>query len=294
MNAVMQSAIGASELAVVLALARAGNLAAAGQQLGVDGSTVFRAVQRAEKLLGQRLFERSRAGYRPNELGARLAQHAERIEAELESARGLTQRGTASVSGQVRISTTDTLLHGLLLPALAALVANHPHLQLETHASNELANLTQREADIALRATKRPPPHLVGRALGPIRVALYASKGVVKNRRRLPDPATLPWLAVDDALPEHPSVRWRRRHQSQVVPRILVNSIQSVFEGIVVGAGVGIVPLFMARGRSDLVALSGPLDDAETELWMLTHPESRHLRRIATVATHIADALVLA
>ena len=54
------------------------------------------------------------------------------------------------------------------------------------------------------------------------------------------------------------------------------------------------LPLFMARGRSDLVALSGPLDDAETELWMLTHPESRHLRRIATVATHIADALILA
>ena len=209
MTASVQPAIGASELGIVLALTRAGTLAAAGQQLGVDGSTVFRTVQRAEKLLGQRLFERSRAGYRPSELGSRLAQHAERIETELEAARALTQHADARVSGRVRISTTDTLLHGLLLPALAALVAEHPQLQLETHASNELANLTQREADIALRATKRPPPHLVGRALGPIRVALYASKAVAKGRRRAPDPATLPWLAVDDALPEHPSVRWR-------------------------------------------------------------------------------------
>jgi DNA-binding transcriptional LysR family regulator len=74
----------------------------------------------------------------------------------------------------------------------------------------------------------------------------------------------------------------------------LVNSIQSVFEGIVVGAGIGIVPLFMARGRSDLLALTGPLDDAETQLWLLTHSESRHLRRIAIVAAHLADALVLA
>lgn len=294
MSAQMQSGIGASELGIVLALARAGTLAAAGQQLGVDGSTVFRAVQRAEKLLGQRLFERSRAGYRPNELGTRLVQHAERIETELEAARALTQQGGGVVSGRVRISTTDTLLHGLLLPALAALVAEHPHLQLETHASNELANLTQREADIALRATQRPPPHLVGRVLGPIRVALYASKTVVKGKRRAFDPSTFPWLAVDDALPEHPSVLWRRRHRPQVTPRILVNSIQSVFEGIVVGAGIGIVPLFMARGRSDLVALSGPLDDAETQLWMLTHPESRHLRRISTVAAHLADAVVLA
>ena len=77
------------------------------------------------------------------------------------------------------------------------------------------------------------------------------------------------------------------------MPRILVNSIQSVFEGIVASAGIGIVPLFMARDRSDLVALSGPLDDAETQLWMLTHPESRHLRRIATVAAHLAHAHVL-
>src|SRR5438552_18404528 len=123
MNASTQSTLGAADLATLLALARTGTLAGAGALISVDGSTVFRAVQRAEKLLGQRLFERSRAGYRPNELGARLAQHAERIEAELESARGLTQRGTASVSGRVRISTTDTLLHGLLLPALAALVA---------------------------------------------------------------------------------------------------------------------------------------------------------------------------
>jgi DNA-binding transcriptional LysR family regulator len=294
MTAQMQSRIGAAELGVVLALTRSGNLAGAGQQLGVDGSTVFRTVQRAEKALGQRLFERSRSGYRVNELGARLVQHAERIETELEAARALTQHDAGTVSGRVRISTTDTLLHGLLLPALAGLVADHPHLQLETHASNELANLMQREADIALRATRRPPQHLVGRPLGPIRVALYASKALAKGRRRSLDPAALPWLAVDEAMPEHPSVSWRRRHQPQVVPRLLVNSIQSVFEGIVVGAGIGIVPLFMARGRSDLLALTGPLDDAETQLWLLTHSESRHLRRIAIVAAHLADALVLA
>jgi len=288
-----QPGIGASELGVVLALTRAGNLAGAGQQLGVDGSTVFRTVQRAEKALGQRLFERSRSGYRVNELGARLVQHAERIETELEAARALTQHDAGTVSGRVRISTTDTLLHGLLLPALAGLIRDHPHLQLETHASNELANLMQREADIALRATRRPPQHLVGRPLGPIRVALYASKALGKGRPRSLDPAALPWLAVDEALPEHPSVSWRRRHRPQVVPRLLVNSIQSVFEGIVVGAGIGIVPLFMARGRNDLLALTGPLDDAETQLWLLTHPESRHLRRIAIVAAHLADALVL-
>lgn len=293
MNATTQYQLGASELALLLALVRAGTLAGAGPLIGVDGSTVFRGVQRAEKALGQRLFERSRAGYRPTELGIRLARHAEAIEAELDAARGAARREVGAVGGTVRISTTDTILHGLLLPALQALTAQHPHLQLEASANNELANLTRRETDLALRATRKPPPHLIGRDLGPIRVALFAAKPRSRARAPAIDPSTAAWIAVDDALPEHPSVLWRRKHYPQVVPRVLLNSVQSVFEAIVAGVGIGIVPLFLAQGRSELVALTEPLAEYENRLWLLTHPESRHLRRISTVAAHLAGAIVL-
>jgi DNA-binding transcriptional LysR family regulator len=186
-----------------------------------------------------------------------------------------------AVGGSVRVSTTDTVLHGLLLPALGALMAAHPALRIEVMTRNELANLTQREADIALRATTRPPQHLVGRHLGPIRVAVCAAAAVVRGHAV--DPASAPWIAVDDALPEHPSVRWRRRHHPQVVPRLLASSVLSVCEAVAGGLGIGIVPLFMLRGRS-----------AESQLWLLTHPESRHLRRIATAAGPIAAAIDLA
>ena len=294
MNASTQSTkLGASDLAVLLALVRSGTLAGAGALLGVDGSTVFRTVQRAEKALGQRLFERSRAGYRSTDLGLRLAQHAEAIEAELDAARSAVQSQRGTVSGSVRITLTDTILHGLVLPALRELMTQHPHLQLEARVSNELANLTQREADIAVRATRKPPAYLVGRELGPLRVAIYAARPKSRGKAREIDAASAPWLAVDDALPEHPSVRWRRKHLPQVEPRILLNSIQSVFEGIVAGVGIGIVPIFLAERREDLTALTGPLDDCETSLWMLTHPESRHLRRISTVAAHLAQTIVL-
>lgn len=295
MNASVQSTpLGAPELAVLLALVRSGTLAGAGTLLGVDGSTVFRTVQRAEKALGQRLFERSRAGYRATELGLRLAQHAEAIEAELDAARSAARSEVGAVGGTVRLTLTDTVLNGLVLPVLGPLMARHPHLRFEARVANELANLTQREADIALRATSKPPPHLVGRELGPIRVALYAARPRGRAKARDIDAAAAPWLAVDEALPEHPSVRWRRRHLPQVAPRILLNSIQSVLEGIVAGIGIGIVPIFLAQRRADdVVALTGPLDEAETSLWMLTHPESRHLRRISTVAAHLAQTIVL-
>jgi DNA-binding transcriptional LysR family regulator len=295
MNALVQSTqsnLGAQELAVLLALVRAGNLAGAGALAGVDASTVFRTVQRAEKSVGQRLFERSREGYRPTELGARLAQHAERIEAELEAARAMAKTESSAVTGTVRISTTDTILTGLLLPALKPLMAEHPLLRLDVTARNELANLSMREADIALRATTRPPPHVVGRQLGVIRSAVYGPKPA-RGRARAVELAEARWIVVDDALPEHPSVRWRKKHCPKVLPALQVNSIQSVIDAVEAGLGVGIGPCFLAQPRAGLVMIEGPLAECETQLWLLTHPESRHLRRIATVSSHLAAHLSL-
>jgi DNA-binding transcriptional LysR family regulator len=299
MNASMQGQprprdLGTPELALLLALVRAGNLAGAAQLAGVDASTVFRTVQRTEKSLGQRLFERSRPGYRATELGQRLAEHAERIETELEAARSVAQAPEAAVSGVVRVSTTDTLLTGLLLPTLAALRDAHPLLRLEITASNELANLTQRETDVALRATLKPPPHLVGRSLGAIRNVVFIARSRAPRRRAQVDLATQPWLVVDDALPEHPSVRWRRKHLPKVEPALRLNGVQWVFDAVRAGLGVGIAPLFLARLHDDVVALTPPLAECETQLWLLTHPESRHLRRIQAVANHIVQTVSLA
>lgn len=288
-----QYQISPADLEVVLALARAGTLATAGERLSVDASTVFRSLQRIERGLGRPLFERTRSGYLPTELASQLAAHAEQLESALEAARGCVESAPAQISGSVRITTTDTILHGLIAPALKSLEARHSLLSYELHTGNELASLTRRDADIAVRATRRPPQHLVGKRVGPIRVALYAAaKGGVRTFADV-QAGKADWIAPDDALPEHPSVLWRRRHMPKVTPRYRVNSILSVLELVALGLGVGILPLFLASGRRDVVALTDPLDDAETDLWLLTHPESRHLRRVGAVYSHLAQTMTM-
>lgn len=296
MIASKQCGLSADDLKTVLALVRGGTLAHAGERLGVDASTVFRGLQRIERRLGHSLFERTRAGYRAGEEAQALALHGEQIEAVLEaahelSAPGATARGS-QVAGTVRITTTDTILHGLVAPALQALRGPHPLLEFELHTGNELASLTRRDADIAVRATKRPPQHLLGKRVGPIRMALYARKGSVKGY----DEAQAPhwnWIAPDDALPEHPSVVWRKRHFPKVVPRWRVDSILTVAELVALGLGVGLLPLFLGEARNDLVRLTEPIDECTTDLWLLAHPESRRLRRLATVYGHLAQTLEL-
>jgi DNA-binding transcriptional LysR family regulator len=88
-------------------------------------------------------------------------------------------------------------------------------------------------------------------------------------------------------------VLWRKRHFPKLSPRYRVNSILSVPELVALGLGVGIVPLFLAAGRRDVVRLTEALDESQTELWLLTHAQSRHLRRVGAVYTHLAQAMTM-
>ncbi len=289
----MQYELAPADLALVLALHRAGTLAAAGERLGVNASTVFRMLQRLERGLGQALFERGRRGYQAMALARTLAAQAEQVEAALETARAAAQAQPGEAAGTVRLTTTDTLLHGLLAPALAALHRQQPRLQFELHTGNELASLTRRDADIALRATTRPPAHLVGRRVGPIRVALYAARSSPIRHWDQVEAGEAAWVAPDDGLPEHPSVRWRQQHFPTLQPAWRTGSVQSVAELVSQGLGVGVLPLFLAEPRRELRRLTEPLDDAQTDLWLLTHPETRHLPRVHTVYDHLARTLTL-
>jgi DNA-binding transcriptional LysR family regulator len=273
---------------MVLALVRGGTLADAAQRSGSDPSTVFRALQRLEKATGQRLFERTRHGYLPTEAATELARHAERIEGELEAAHGVLRGGTPQVVGRVRLTTTDSVLRGLVLPVLAPLSKEHPGLQLELHSTNQLLSLSRRDADLALRATPRPPEHLIGRDLGRIRFAVMGLRG--ERRRSL---ESLEWIAPDESMPDHPTVRWRRKQLPKVVPRHLVDGIVGVADAVLMGLGVGALPLFMLDAEPRLKLLSEVLEGCESTLWLLAHPESRHLPRIATVYQHLAESIRL-
>lgn len=291
MNASAQYQLTAGDLEVLLALARGGNLAEAGKRLAANASTVFRTVQRIEKQLGQTLFTRSRTGYLPNDMALSIVAHAERIETELDAARAASQTSQEEVTGIVRLTTTDSILQGMVIPKLGELTAQHPRLQLELLASNEVANLSKRDADIAIRGTSKPPEHLVGHHLGRASFALYVSKALYEAKGREKDPSAYDWIVLDESMPDHPALRWRKKNYPKVLPRYYLGSLLTLGEAVRSGLGVGMMSTFRSKDDPGLQALTPVQDDCGIDVWILAHPESRHLRRIATVYTYFSKVL---
>ena len=279
-----------ADLSLILALVRGGSLARAAALLRVDVSTVFRAVRRLEAALGQTLFVKSRAGYLPTSLASNLAQQAERAEQALEAARIGVEQGGEVISGTVRLTCTDSVLQGLLLPALAQFMPQYPALILELSTSNDFANLSRRDADIALRLTRTPPEHLVGRRLSNVAYRVCASPGFAQHHegRELEDQ---PWIAPDDFLPDHPTVAWRREHLPGVRPSYRCNSMLSVTELVRAGLGVAALPDFLVGDR--LQPLGPALAGHDTALWLLTRPDCRALRSVVTLFDELGRHLRL-
>jgi len=272
------ASLGAAELELVLALIRGRTLHGAAERLGIDASTVFRAIRRLEKALGETLFDRGRQGYVPTPLALELGAHAERIESQLQEARAAVSGSSGAPTGVLRVTTTDTLLHRLLLPLAARFADLYPGIELELVATNALANLSRREADVAIRATRKPPGHLVGVRLGTLRAAVYASKDYLARGKPYPEGAD--WIVLDDSLPDHPSQAWRRQRYPKLPARHRVNSVMSVAGAVAAGMGVGVAPLFVFDGDPQVEIVEGPLDELDTELWCLAHPDARELQRV--------------
>lgn len=288
----MQYRLNHSDLALVLALVRGKTLARAAEMLHVDVSTVFRSIRRLERELGEALFEKGRTGYLPGNAAMALAQQAESAERALEVAQLSLEQGRELISGTVRVTCTDSVLHSLLLPALARFMPDYPALALELSTSNGFANLSRRDADIALRLTLAPPEHLVGNCLGAVTYRVCASLDH-QARNSTAGLADMAWVAPDEFLPDHPTVAWRRQHLPSVVPLYRCNSMLSVAQLVGAGMGVGVLPDFLLRADSRLRPLSEPLANCDSALWLLTRPDCRNLRSVVTLFSELAAGIRL-
>ena len=278
---------------LVNAIAEAGSLPAAAVALGLDHSTVFRRLRQVERALGTVVFERHRSGYVPTVAGAEIAAVAERMQAEMNAVLRRVAGQAPSPAGEVRVATNDALLLDLLMPLFAAFQAACPEVRLDLVCGNESANLSRRDADVAIRATAAPPETLVGRKAARIAWAAYRPAELAAaavSEDRLAEVETR-WVGFGDALAGLAAAGALREWVpgDRVVARF--DTIGGVAGAVEAGMGCGLLPCFVGDARDGLARLTGPLDRLATNLWLLTHDDLRQVPRVRVLLDFLAERL---
>ncbi len=271
----------------VLAVSSARSLAGAAELLAVNQSTVFRRLGAMEERLGARLFERSRTGYSLTAAGEEMVRLAERMAEDIvDFERRLTGQDLRP-QGEVRVTTNDTLVVHLLTPIFASFRKAYPEITLDVVVGNQSLNLSKRDADVAIRATSDPPETLVGRRLAAIPWAIYAAGSLGLTTLDPVDYRSHAWIGLGDNLATLKPGRWLVQHVGEDRIGWRINTVLGLAEAVAEGAGIGLLPCFIAQTFPNLVPLSGPIAEIPGALWILTHPDLRSTARVRVFMDHV-------
>ncbi|MFC6388446.1 LysR substrate-binding domain-containing protein [Methylorubrum zatmanii] len=272
------------EFRLVRAVAERGALAPAAAHLGINPSTAFRRLAAIEEELGARLFERHRSGYVPTPAGEAMAAAAARMEEEVARFDREVAGRALTPSGLLRVTAAATLVTDLLMPMLGRFRARYPKVQLELVVSEEALNLSRRDADVALRATRDPPPNLVGRRLATIAWAVY---GPVRGETE-----SAAWVSPSEAVAGGLFSRFVAERAGPERVALRINTVQGLCEAISEGIGIGPLPCYRGDRIAALRRLSGPEPELAGSLWLLTHPDLRQAARVRAFMDHVAAEVV--
>jgi DNA-binding transcriptional LysR family regulator len=282
------------DLRFVLAVARSGTLAAAAAALGVNHSTMFRRLNALEQEIGSKLFERHGGDYRATPSGRRMIEAAERMETEaLALDRELSGRDTR-LSGQLRVTCSETMAFKGLMPLIAQFRKIHPGIDIDLMVENRLIDMARREADVALRATRPAQGDLFGRKVADVHWGLFASSSYLKANGTPKGVADLARHAVigwPDLSTNTRAGAWLAKHVPTEATGFRVSGFVHHCIAARDGLGVALLPVYLAAGEKNLVPVLSRLKDLVTEMWIVTHRSLKDTARVRAFMEHVGDGV---
>jgi DNA-binding transcriptional LysR family regulator len=252
--------------------------------LRVNRTTVLRRINAFERKHGVRLFERLPNGYTLTDAGNEILTAARGFENAIVSLERKLAGQDLRAEGLVRVTTTDTLLASVLQTPLVTFQREHPGITIDVTTSNAFANLSKRDADVAIRPVIDPPEFLMGRRIGSVAFAVYAADARA-------DSASEPWIGPDDTLASTSVARWMRTSMPSVRPEFRADSLVSMRELCAAGAGLAALPCYLGDTDARLVRVRPPIAEMTTALWVLTHPDLARTARVRLLMDYVSAAL---
>ncbi|MGZ3181441.1 MAG: LysR family transcriptional regulator [Telluria sp.] len=278
--------------------ARLASFAQAARAHGVTPSTVAKSIQRLERDLGVRLFQRTTRHVSLTPEGEAVYANCRRLLAEYEQLQAAAAGARNVPQGLLRISVPLTYGRNVLMPILARLARQHPQLELDVQLGDGYCDLVREGFDAAVRAGELHDSTLVARRIDTQDLVLCASPALLDTTgvpRTVAALRTLP--AVLFRMPtsgrDRPWLLRERGHTVEVQPPAAVrcNDGEAMAVAALEGLGAVQLPHYMVDGaieRGELVELLPTRRPPAMDI-SVVYPSSRQL---APRVRALVDALV--
>jgi len=240
---------------VFLAVARHNKLSQAGKHLGLDTSTVGRHIDQLEKDLSTRLFH----------IADQVGDQSD------------------SITGAVRIGASEDVANYVMAPIASDFCEQNPKLQLQLVSLPRIFSLSKREADIAITVSPPESGRLKVQKIADYDLFMYTTDlaterfgeitdiGSLKNVRGI---GYIPDLIHDNALNYIPLI------SPNVTPHLTSSSILLQTQWARIGAGVVILPSFIAKAHPELKPILTDKIHFQRAFYMLQHQDMAGITRV--------------
>jgi DNA-binding transcriptional LysR family regulator len=279
------------DLRLLLQVARHASFLDAGRALGVATTTVSRRIAALEASVGARLVNRTYAGIALTPTGRRLVEELEPLAMGLEASVRSSVGGDSQIGGVVKLSVVEGLVP-LTLEAIQAFRDRHPAVSFELDASHRQLDISNNEADIALRMLRPASQGLVVRRIGEIHFGVYASQ------QRMPTPSSggvTALLARSDAvllggeMQGLKETRWLRSMARAV--SLETQTLGSLIDAVRRGIGIGVIPDELVTGDASLRRLCDCTAVPQKSLWLVMNQRTAKVARVRLFAQHVTAHL---
>lgn len=273
-----------------LAVARRGSVKSAAELLDVNHSTVLRRIAHLENGLGARVFNKLPAGYRLTEAGEDILEIAIEMEASSNRLQSRVLGRDQAVRGSLRVTLSPTLATHLLMPDFADFARLHPEVELDILSSDQPVNLTNREADVALRVVydrQSLPLNLHGLKGPEIAGSAYLSYDLLEALRSQRS-APVRWIikAIDGL------ADWTRDSEITVnAPVLRTTEAGAQITAVREGLGMATLPCFVGDPDPLLTRVPGIGVQLHGTLWILTQGETRKTKRVRLFTEFMSSRL---
>lgn len=241
-----------NQLAIFIRVVDEGSFTAAGKSLEVPKSRISRMVADLESNLGVRLLQRSTRQVSLTQVGADYYNNCKHLVAEIMDVHSEISDRQDRPHGLLRIAMPMVAGSGVFGRFVAQYQSAYPDVRVEICHTDRHVNLIEEKFDLGMFVGELPESSLVARVIAETDQMLCASPEFIE---RVGMPTTLEALQELDFVKIGEGMQaetFEMIHSSGDVssvkldPKIVTNHIAAAMNSIIQGAGIGVVPVFMA------------------------------------------------